>query len=315
MSLFPEEPERPAQASRLMGPLRDCANERVYYGTSSWKYEGWLGSIYTPERYLTRGKFSRKKFEETCLTEYAETFPIVSGDFAFYQFPSSNYWQTLFEQVPDSFQFAFKVPQDLTVLRWPNLRRHGSKAGKPNEGFLRADLFGTLFAKRLQPYQSQVAVLIFEFGTFAKGEFSTANDFLDQLGPFLGKLPAGFRYAIEIRNQEFLGEAYFSTLADHNVAHVFNAWTRMPTLTDQLDLDGSTTADFNVCRALLTKGRKYEQAVQQFEPYDRIQEPNQEVRAGLSLIAQWSRQQRKPAFLFINNRLEGNAPGTIESII
>jgi hypothetical protein len=34
----------------------------VYFGTSSWKYEGWLGSIYTPERYLTRGKFSKKKW-------------------------------------------------------------------------------------------------------------------------------------------------------------------------------------------------------------------------------------------------------------
>ena len=31
----------------------------IYIGTSSWKYEGWLGLIYTPERYTTRGKFSR----------------------------------------------------------------------------------------------------------------------------------------------------------------------------------------------------------------------------------------------------------------
>jgi hypothetical protein len=41
--------------------------------------------------YLKRGKFSRKKFDETCLADYAETFPTVCGDFAFYQFPSEVY--------------------------------------------------------------------------------------------------------------------------------------------------------------------------------------------------------------------------------
>ncbi len=43
------------------------------FGTSSWKYEGWLGSIYTPGRYTVRGKFSRQKFEAECLAEYARS--------------------------------------------------------------------------------------------------------------------------------------------------------------------------------------------------------------------------------------------------
>ena len=47
------------------------ARPGIYVGTSSWKYEGWLGLIYTPERYMTRGKLSRAKFEKTCLAEYA----------------------------------------------------------------------------------------------------------------------------------------------------------------------------------------------------------------------------------------------------
>jgi hypothetical protein len=37
----------------------------VYVGSSSWKYEGLQGLIYTPERYMTRGKLSRAKFEST----------------------------------------------------------------------------------------------------------------------------------------------------------------------------------------------------------------------------------------------------------
>src|SRR4051794_15763042 len=107
MSLFPqfEADDRPAQAARLGPKLRALAEHGVYFGTSSWKYDGWLGTIYTPERYSTRGKFSNKKFETECLAEYAETFPTVCGDFAFYQFPSPEYWRNLFAAVPDSFQF------------------------------------------------------------------------------------------------------------------------------------------------------------------------------------------------------------------
>ena len=78
---------KPRQARTL---LRRLAESGVYFGTSSWKYEGWLGSIYTPKRYVTRKKFSRKKFEAECIREYAATFPTVGGDFSFYQFPSAE---------------------------------------------------------------------------------------------------------------------------------------------------------------------------------------------------------------------------------
>ena len=79
---------------------------------------------------------------------------------------------------------------------------------------------------------------------------------------------------MEIRNSEYLGPDYFSLLQSHNTAHVFSAWTRMPELLDQIDMPGAYTADFTVVRALLKKGRAYEQAVKAFEPYKRIQEPN-----------------------------------------
>src|SRR5258708_27696046 len=69
---------------KLAEKLRALAQQGVFIGGSSWKYEGWLGQIYTPERYYSRGRFSQKRFEETCLQEYAETFPIVCGDFSFY---------------------------------------------------------------------------------------------------------------------------------------------------------------------------------------------------------------------------------------
>jgi len=318
MSLFPlfdSGDALPPQAARLAPKLRSLAGQGVYFGTSSWKYEGWLGSIYSPERYAIRGKFSKRKFETECLAEYARTFPIVCGDFAFYQFPTPEYWERLFGGTPESLLFGFKVPEAITVARWPGHTRYGLRAGKENGGFLHAELFQTLLTRRLEPYAERVAVLIFEFGTFARSTFPTVDAFLDRLDPFLASLPGGFRYGVEIRNPEYLGPGYFALLASHGVAHVLNAWTRMPELGRQFEMPGADTAGFAVVRALLRRGRTYEQAVRTFEPYRLVQEPSSAVRAALQGIAERARDLRKPAFLFVNNRLEGNAPSTIEAVV
>ncbi|HEV3164676.1 MAG TPA: DUF72 domain-containing protein [Isosphaeraceae bacterium] len=305
----------PPQAARLAPALHSLAEQGVYLGTSSWKYEGWLGSIYSPERYVTRGRFSKKKFEAECLTEYAKTFPTVCGDFAFYQFPTPDYWQRLFHGTPSSFLFGFKVPEEITVALWPGHARYGARAGQANESFLNADIFQTYFAQRLQPYAAQVGTLIFEFGTFNKKTFPAVADFYERLDSFLAALPPGFRYAVEIRNEEYLLADYFATLARHNVAHVFNAWTRMPTLGEQITIPDAFTADFTVVRALLRHGRTYEQAVKSLEPYQRVQEPDLSTRRALRRIVDRAVMVKKPAFLFVNNRLEGNAPETIEAVV
>jgi uncharacterized protein YecE (DUF72 family) len=316
MSLFPDlDDERAPQAARLAPRLAALAGEGVYFGTSSWKYEGWLGSIYDESRYGVRGKFSRKKFEETCLANYAETFPTVCGDFAFYQFPSEAYWERLFGQTPGRFTFAFKVPEDITVATWPTHARYGTRAGLENESFLDVEVFERFFARRLEPYKDRVATLIFEFGTFPKKTFPIPEDFMAKLDPFLDALPEGFRYSVEIRNPDYLRPDYFHLLSTHNTAHVYNAWTRMPSLEDQVQLPDAESADFTVVRALLRKGRLYEQAVKAFEPYRDLQEPNEGAREAMRQVAERSRKARKPAFLFVNNRLEGHAPSTIEAVV
>ena len=75
---------------------------------------------------------------------------------------------------------------------------------------------------------------MFEFGAIARSTFARPEEFYERLGPFLGELPPGFRYAVEVRNPEYLGAEYFSMLHARNTAHVFNAWTRMPELLEQI---------------------------------------------------------------------------------
>jgi hypothetical protein len=88
----------------------------------------------------------------------------------------------------------------------------------------------------------------------------------------------------------------------------------MPTLTQQLALPDVFPADFTVVRALLKQGRPYEQAVQEFQPYDQVREENPEARAALRAVINRMREERRAAYIFVNNRLEGNSPLTIQAV-
>jgi uncharacterized protein YecE (DUF72 family) len=315
LSLFDELPEPDCDKTPLGLKLASLAASGVLLGTSSWKYPGWLGQVYTESRYLSRGRFSEKRFQAECLAEYAATFPIVCGDFTFYQFPSPQYWERLFRSAPASLKYAFKVPEEITVRMFPMHVRYGARAGESNPSFLDALLLRTAFLDLLEPYRDQIAVLVFEFGTFGKQTYRDVGAFLADLDPFLRNLPAVFRYGIEIRNQEFLTQEYFRCLRSHSIAHVFNAWTRMPEIGDQVRLPEVFTADFTVARALLRKGRPYEAAVEKFSPYQQIQDPNPETRQALRLLISRARERSEPSYIFVNNRLEGNAPQTIQAIV
>lgn len=300
---------------RLARKLHDLALQNIFIGGSSWKYEGWLGQVYSPERYMARGKFSRRLFEQECLREYADTFPIVCGDFAFYQFPTEEFWRKLFAQAPPNFRFAFKAPEQITAAAFPVMPRYGALAGTDNETFLSAHTFREMFLRPLWPYRGRVAVILFEFGAFGLKLMDDLGEFLDRLDPFLSSLPPEFRYAVEIRNPKFLAPEYFACLANHNVAHVYNAWARMPELAEQIAIPNSVTADFSVCRALLRRGRPYEQAVAAFAPYTEIKDVNPEARAAMRQLIAHAQEASQPLFMFINNRLEGNSPLTIMNVV
>jgi uncharacterized protein YecE (DUF72 family) len=216
--------------------------------------------------------------------------------------------------VPEGFQFAFKVPEQITCKMFPAHLRYGPQAGKANEAFLDAEVLREMFLRPLWQYRDKTALLIFEFATLAKRAIAELSEFLERLDPFLAALPAEFRYAVEVRDPEFLQPDYFACLRTYGVAHVYNAWARMPELGRQIVIPESATADFLVCRALLRQGRPYEEAVAMFSPYTEIRDPNPAARDALRVLIQRARDERHMAFLFVNNRLEGNAPLTIMAI-
>ncbi len=299
----------------LQQPLQELARDSVFIGTSSWKYAGWCGQIYDQSKYITRGKFSESRFEKDCLAEYSDIFPTVCVDAGYYRFPSPAYLEGLSKQVPDNFRFGFKVTDTITLKSYTNLPRFGSKVGKPNEHFLDAELFKKAFLTSCEPIREKVGVLIFEFSHFYPKDFAHGREFMELLDVFLGQLPKTYSYAVEVRNKNLLHPDYFAMLGSHGVAHVFNSWTKMPDLEEQIAMPGSFTTDFTVARLLLKPGRGYEEAVSTFSPYKTAQDPNTTVREAAKELIVKAKQGAKPSYVFVNNRLEGNAPTTIAAII
>jgi uncharacterized protein YecE (DUF72 family) len=296
----------------------ELAATGVFIGTSSWKYEGWLGLLYDPARYEYRGKFAKTRFERDCLTQYAEVFKTVCVDAAYYDFPRREYLQKLAAQVPEDFRFGFKVTDAITIKRFPNLPRFGVRAGQLNTDFLNADLFAAVFLSACQEIREKVGVLMFEFSRFWPSDYQHGRDFVGDLDRFLRKLPKGWPYAIEMRNSHWLRQEYFDCLSQNGVTHVFNSWQAMPSVAGQMALPGSrTNPELMAARFLLTPGRKYEDAVKTFQPYDKINEANADARtAAASLIREGLRYQpRRKTYIYVNNRLEGNALMTLEAIL
>jgi uncharacterized protein YecE (DUF72 family) len=186
---------------------------------------------------------------------------------------------------------------------------------KQNPEFLNAALFKeAVLGPYSRAFRDHAACFVFEFQAMRGKDLPDPLEWADQLDAFLAELPSDFRYAVELRNPELFTGLHGEVLKRHRVAHVFNSWTEMPTIGEQLEQPWTLPADFTVVRALLKPGRRYADAVKAFEPYDRIQEPQPELRRDLVEIIKEVLRRRIEAFILANNRAEGNAPGTIREV-
>lgn len=304
------------QADRdgLKDRLAALAQQGVFVGTSSWKYPGWQGTIYNRDRYVWRGRYSTARFERLCLAEYAEVFKTVSVDASYYTFPKKRNLDEMAAMVPGNFRFAFKVTDQITLKRYPNLARFGRRAGQLNPDFLRADRFASQFLEPCQSLRGQLGILMFEFSRFSETDFDEGTSFARRLDQFLGELPSGWPYGVEIRNASFLCPEYFEVLDRHSVSHIYNSWQGMLPIGEQLALSGNCGVTQPIAaRFLLRPGRAYADAVKRFSPYERLREPYPDgTVAGARLIREGLKSGgEKAAFIYVNNRFEGNAPSSI----
>jgi uncharacterized protein YecE (DUF72 family) len=296
-------------AAERIAALASQVSPLVQFGTSSWTYPGWKGLIYQRD-YPATGAVARQ------LAEYARwpLFRTVGIDSFFYRPATPATLKSYAEALPEGFRCVSKVWERITAHSF-NSPRAVAHQGERNLDWLNPALFvNEVLGPMQEHFADHVGPLVFEFQAIGKREARTPAQFFDALDRFFTALPRSAPYAVEIRNPEYLSPPYFAVLRQHNVAHVFNSWTRMPSIGEQLLLHESITADFTVARALLVPGRKYRDAVDAFSPYTHIQDASPALRGDLAALARTIINLRIPASVIVNNRAEGCSPLTIAAV-
>jgi uncharacterized protein YecE (DUF72 family) len=289
--------------------LREAVPPLIRFGTSSWNYPGWQGLVY-------HRKYPKSGAVPKMLAEYSEfpLFTTVGIDASFYRPLTPGTYKSYREALPPGFTAVQKVWNRITIHTFTG-HQDGGTAGEKNPDFLNAELcINEVIGPALEQFAGHLGPFVFEIQTIAKKDKVGPDDFAGRLDAFLSKLPTEAMYSVELRNEEYLSPAYLAVLREHRVAHLFNSWTRMPPIGEQLENADVISAPFVIARALLRPGRYYAEAVDAFAPYDRIQDENPELRGDLTKLAERALKLRVPAWLLVNNRAEGSAPHTIAAV-
>src|SRR5262249_45378592 len=162
------------------------------------------------------------------------------------------------------------------------------------------------FLGPLRSVRANVGPIIFEFSKFHASDYTRGADFVAELDRFLSQLPREWPYAVELRNRQWLVPEYLHVLKKHDVAPVFNSWTHMGPVREQIEIVGERRTDRTmVGRFLLKPGRDYETAVEMFQPYESARDVSDEIRrTGARLMREGALKLRRDGtFLYINNRL------------
>ena len=299
--LPPPRPELVALAAALPPDIK--------FGTASWTVDGWTGDVYHRSY---RGAQPAARLEEYVRYPLFRTVGINS---AFYESPSERILDAYARALPEGYSCVVKVWDRITARRFIRDRRWGPLAGQLNPDFLDARLFlGSVLARYARVFSRHSICFVFQFQAMRGADLLDAAAWAERLDRFFGQLPQDFRYAVELRNAELLTDHHGAVLERHGVAHVFNSWTEMPPIGTQLHLPWTLAAPFTVARALLKPGRKYAEAVRAFEPYDRVKEVLPELRRDLLRLMGEAERRGIEALIHVNNRAEGNAPGTIREL-
>jgi uncharacterized protein YecE (DUF72 family) len=282
----------------------------ILFGTASFAYEGWKGLVYH-ERYR------EATFRVDCLREYAAHAPFrtVEFDFPFYRPPTEGQLTRYAAALPPGFPVVSKVWEEITMPRFPDLPRHGARAGEENPRYLDAAAFREeVLPAYERAFREHTGPFVLEFPTEWRPTPRRRAAFLEGLDGFLGALPAEHSYAVEIRTPAYFVREYFDVLRRRGAAHVFNWWTRTPPLLEQWQAAQPLPARFAVARILVPPGVPYERAVERFRPYDRLIAPREDMRRDLTRLVRHIVEAGADAFVLVNNRAEGCAPLTIQAL-
>lgn len=295
-----EEHERARELAKHVDPL-------VRFGTNSWSYPGWHKLVY-PKK-CTPSELSR-----TGLGDYSRhpLLRTVGLDRAYHRALEPQELQQFGAQLPLDFVATSKVPWRLTsaVVR----DERGAPQGR-NADFLNPEHFlEAVLPPFVQQFSSRMGPFVFEFPAVPKVHRGSPAEFAERLERFFEALPAGYPYAVELRDPALLTRAYASVLERRGVAHVYNRWRAMPSPEEQAKTVPLAQNPYLHVRVLLQEGTYYADCERDFAPFDKLHTPNEALRSEVVSLVRQAISLRKASFVLVSNKAEGSSPLTIRAL-
>jgi len=277
----PETSPKRFSASGHAGPI-DLPD--IVLGTSAFTADGWRGFFYPP---------GMKPAEY--LTYYAERFQTVELDSTFYRTPAASTVRGWYARTPPDFIFAAKAPRVITH----------------EKVLVDCDAEWKVFRDVMEVLDEKLGPILFQFGYFNKKAFQGPEEFLARLKPFLQKLPRDRKFAVEIRNKNWLDARFADALREHNVALALIDQSWMPRPWEMKEIKprfDPITSNFAYVRWLGDrKGIEKVTTTWNKTVVDRSDDLANWVKVFQKFVARNLR-----VFAYANNHYAGYGPGTLQ---
>ncbi len=278
----------------------------IRFGTCSWKYESWRGTVYDD---LTRS--------EDFLRVYARKYTTVEVDQWFWSLfgedkvvlPGADIMQEYAASVPDDFRFTIKVPNSITLTHF--YRSVKKYAGQRNPYFLSNKLFEQ-FLKTLEPIGDRIGMFMFQFEYLNKQKMASQKKFQEELAGFISRCPREFPYAVEIRNPNYLNGAWFKFLQENKLSKVFLQGYYMPPIMTVFKRFRQFIERPVVIRLHGPDRSDIEEKSRGI--WNKILEPKDDELADITKIIRELHSKNLDVYVNVNNHYEGSAPLTIRKI-
>jgi len=277
----PDDAVAPVAPQEIVRPF-EIPGSQILLGTSSFTASGWEGSFYPKGMKSTN-----------YLSYYAKQFRTVEIESTFYGTPSAKTVESWYEKTPADFVFAAKVPQVVTH----------------DKVLVDCDSEFAEFIDTMRILKEKLGPMVLQFPKFNKWVLKSSDKFLARLDSFLKRVsdPA-LRFAVEIRNEDWLNPRLIEALLTHNVALALAGTSSMPRpweLKEKFDL---VTADFAYVRWLGDrKGIEKQTTTWDKTVVDRTSDLKNWVDVCKSLV---SNTKVLKIFAFSNNHYAGHGPAT-----
>lgn len=231
------------------------ATGKLYIGTSGWHYNHWRGNFY-----------DEKTKAADFLDFYCRHFKTVEINNSFYRLPEKKTLAAWHDQTPEGFLFAVKASRFITHM----------KKLKDAAGHLEN------FLDRIEPLAEKTGPILFQLPPRWHCNVVRLED-------FLSKLPDGYRYTFEFRDESWFADPVYEALDKVNVAfclYHLKGWMT----------PSQVTADFVYVRLHGPGEQAYEG---KYETRD--------LAGWAGAISTW-RRQGKDVYIYFDNDQSGFAP-------